>query len=85
MEQADTATETKSEIYSFDNVVTAMKLKKSPEEKLIDTMLNLMLDKLYLTANQILFSPTPEQEKEFWCENCDGFHNTKKCKEKRHD
>ena len=55
-------------------------IKKMEEnQKLIDKMYNMALDKTIRHFRQILFNPTKEQLNKFWCKKCDGFHNTKKC------
>ena len=51
------------------------------EKTLIDEMVNMLLDKEKKRVLQILFNPTKEQEKNFWCDKCDGFHKTKDCPE----
>ena len=54
-------------------------MKPSEEKKLIDRVYNQLIDKMYLSVNQILFKPTKQQAKDFWCDRCDGFHKTSKC------
>ena len=57
---------------------------QNPDKKLLDKMFNMVLDGIHLTVYQILFNPTIKQKKQFWCDNCDGFHKTKNCPQKQH-
>jgi hypothetical protein len=57
-----------------------MKKQPTPKQQIIDTMLNMVMNNLYSEVNQILFNPTEKQQNEFWCNKCDGFHNTSRCK-----
>ena len=50
----------------------------TPEEKLINEMYNMSIDRTMFACRQILYNPTKEQTDKFWCKKCDGFHNTKK-------
>lgn len=50
-----------------------------PQKRMLDKLFNLVLDAQYKRFMQILFDPTDQQRKDFWCDNCDGFHKTKNC------
>ena len=51
-------------------------------KELLDRMRNLVVENTRKTIHQIIFNPTSEQRKNFWCDNCDGFHKTENCREK---
>ena len=55
------------------------------KEKIFDQMYKMYDEKMRRKVLQILFNPTKEQAKTFWCNNCDGFHKTENCKEPRHE
>ena len=59
-------------------------LNKS-EKKIIKRITDMIIDAEVKQVHQILFNPTPEQSKKYWCDNCDGFHNTKNCPDKKYE
>ncbi len=50
-------------------------------QKLIDRMYNMAINKTMLAVRQILFNPTKEQEDRHWYKKCNGLHNTRECKQ----